>query len=108
MSSLLSSSFFQDAPYLLEPLGTGFEEEEPAVRLALLTAATKLFFKRPPECQRLLGTVLSKAAADSNQDVHDRGLLYTRRVALQIVPSLQLFFPRLFFFVSLSLCIVQQ
>lgn len=51
------------------------------MRLALLPAATKLFFKRPPECQLLLGTTLAAAAADSNQDVHDRALLYYRLAA---------------------------
>lgn len=70
----------QDAPYLLEPLAGNLEEEEVEVRLALLTAAAKLFFKRPPECQRLLGLALSKAVSDPNQDVHDRALFYTRSV----------------------------
>jgi hypothetical protein len=48
------------------------------VRLALIAAVGKLFFRRPPECQRLLGTVLAAALADQNQDVHDRALLYYR------------------------------
>lgn len=68
----------QDAPYLLEPVGTSFADEAVPVRLALLAAVGKLFFKRPPECQRLLGTVLSAAMADANQDVHDRALLCYR------------------------------
>ena len=49
------------------------------MRLALLTAALKLFFARPPECQALLGAALAAAAADANQDVRDRGLMYYRR-----------------------------
>ncbi len=68
----------QDAPYLLEPLGASFAAEAVPVRLALLAAAGKLFFARPPECQRLLGAVLAAGAADPNQDVHDRALLYYR------------------------------
>ncbi|KAK9826712.1 hypothetical protein WJX81_000377 [Elliptochloris bilobata] len=68
----------QDAPYLLERMAGEFAGERAGVRLALLTAAVRLFFKRPPECQRLLGAVLAAATADSNQDVHDRGLLYYR------------------------------
>ena len=60
-----------------------FTGEPAAVRLALLTAAARLFFKRPPECQRVLGAVLAAATADSNQDVHDRGLLYYRRADLR-------------------------
>ncbi len=68
----------QDAPYLLEPVVGTFDAEDVPVRLALLSAAAKLFFKRPPECQKLLGKALAAAAADSNQDVHDRALLYYR------------------------------
>ena len=68
----------QDAPYLLEPLASSFASEDVPVRAALLSAAGKLFFQRPPECQRLLGTVLAAAAADPNVDVHDRALLYYR------------------------------
>ena len=44
---------------MLEPLGARFEEEPAPVQLALLTAAMRLFFKRPPETQRLLGRVLA-------------------------------------------------
>lgn len=68
----------KDAPYLLEPLAEGFAEEAVPVRMALLAAVTKLFFRRPPECQKLLGIVLAAASSDSNQDVHDRALLYYR------------------------------
>lgn len=48
------------------------------MQLAMLSAAMKLFFKRPPECQQLLGGTLAAAAAESSQDVHDRALLYYR------------------------------
>ena len=68
----------QDAPYLLEPVVGTFDAEDVPVRLALLSAAAKLFFKRPPECQKLLGMALAAAAAVSNQVVHDRALLYYR------------------------------
>ena len=68
----------QDAPYLLEPFAENFAGEDPTVRLALLTAACQLFFKRPPECQKVLGAVLAAGIADSNVDVHDRALLYYR------------------------------
>jgi len=77
----ISGGGAQDAPYLLEALAGDFGGEAVRVRLALLTAAAHLFFKRPPECQRVLGAVLAAAASDGNQDVHDRGLLYYRRVA---------------------------
>ena len=68
----------QDAPYLLESAVQGFTDEEDVVQLALLAAAMKLFFKRPPECQQLLGATLAAASAESSQDVHDRALLYYR------------------------------
>lgn len=68
----------QDAPYLLEECALGFANEEDQVQLALLSAAMKLFFKRPPECQQLLGATLAAASAESSQDVHDRALLYYR------------------------------
>lgn len=68
-----------EAPYLLEPIVEGFAEEIPLVRMHLLTAVMRLFFKRPPECQKMLGSVLSKATNDaSHQDVHDRAMLYYR------------------------------
>lgn len=68
----------QDAPYLLEACAQGFANEEAQVQLAMLSAVMKLFFKRPPECQQLLGATLAAAAAEPSQDVHDRALLYYR------------------------------
>jgi len=71
--------YVQMAPYMLEPLLTHLEEEEsPSVRLELLCAACKLFFKRPPEMQKMLGAALTAGLADTHQDVHDRALLYYR------------------------------
>lgn len=91
-----------DAPYLLEPLIDGVREEgSVAVRCELLTATTKLFFKRPPEVQKMLGrlfkacldddagaatpaanTAASGAAAvggaEASALVRDRALLYYR------------------------------
>jgi hypothetical protein len=45
-------ALLQDAPYVLEGFSDNFAEEEPVVKVALLTAALKLFFKRPPECRQ--------------------------------------------------------
>lgn len=69
-----------EAPYLLEPLVDGYEEEaSAAVKLALLTCSVKLFFKRPPEVKPVLGKLLSVATSDAKQpDVRDRALLYYR------------------------------
>jgi len=74
----------QEAPYILEDFAKGYAKEEPSVRLALLTAAAKLFFKRPPECQLLLGGLLTAGVQDDNQDVHDRALLYFRLLKLDV------------------------
>eukprot|EP00271_Cylindrocystis_brebissonii_P008450 TRINITY_DN22760_c0_g1_i1.p1 TRINITY_DN22760_c0_g1~~TRINITY_DN22760_c0_g1_i1.p1 ORF type:complete len:662 (-),score=187.19 TRINITY_DN22760_c0_g1_i1:319-2133(-) len=69
----------EDAPYVLETLVQGWEEEaSPEVRLELLTAVAKLFFTRPAECQLALGAALAHGVADMHQDVHDRALLYYR------------------------------
>ncbi|MEW5316344.1 MAG: hypothetical protein WDW38_007723 [Sanguina aurantia] len=68
----------QSAPYQLEALVETFSSEAPNVRLALLTAAVQLFFKRPPETKVLLGGLLSAGIADSHTDVHDRALMYYR------------------------------
>ena len=39
----------------------------------------KLFFKRPPEMQQMLGRLLDAVISDElHQDVHDRALLYYR------------------------------
>ncbi|KAJ8608890.1 hypothetical protein CTAYLR_005297, partial [Chrysophaeum taylorii] len=69
-----------NAPYMLEPLIDGYADESaPEVKLALLTAATRLFFKRPPEMQAMLGRLFQAALDDAaNADVRDRALLYFR------------------------------
>ncbi|CAF1697050.1 hypothetical protein Bca4012_000529 [Brassica carinata] len=68
-----------DAPYILENLIENWEEEHSAeVRLHLLTAAMKCFFKRAPETQKALGIALAAGIADFHQDVHDRALFYYR------------------------------
>lgn len=68
-----------DAPYILESYVERFKDEPHQVRLELLTASMKLFFKRPPEMQPVLGPLLDEAINDfSHADVHDRALLYYR------------------------------
>lgn len=68
-----------DAPYALEELVDAWgEEQSEEVRLELLTAVPKLFFKRPPECHQMLGRVLAHGLAEIQQDLHDRALLYYR------------------------------
>jgi hypothetical protein len=71
-----------EAPYVLEPALASFEEEPDArVRLELLTAAAKLFFKRPPEMRAMLQTALQAGCLDADQDVHDRAAMYVRLLA---------------------------
>ncbi|GMH56350.1 hypothetical protein TL16_g02114 [Triparma laevis f. inornata] len=68
-----------EAPYVLEKLVDSWDENEELVKLSLLTACVKLFFKRPPEMQAILGRLLTHATNDvSSQDLHDRALLYYR------------------------------
>lgn len=68
-----------DAPYILESMIENWEEEDSAeVRLHLLTATMKCFFRRPPETQKALGAALAAGIADFHQDVHDRALFYYR------------------------------
>ncbi|RLN80183.1 hypothetical protein BBJ28_00020018 [Nothophytophthora sp. Chile5] len=73
------------APYVLEKLIDDFgDEAAPSVLLELLGATMKLFFKRPPEMQSMLGRLLQTAINDSNdQDVRDRALLYYRLLEQQ-------------------------
>ncbi|KAJ6794132.1 beta-adaptin-like protein A [Iris pallida] len=73
------SQDMNDAPYALESLIENWDDEHAAeVRLHLLTAVMKCFFKRPPETQKALGAALAAGLADSHQDVHDRALFYYR------------------------------
>lgn len=69
-----------EAPYLLEPVIDEYSElESPVMKMQLLSSSVKLFFKRPPEMQRMLGRLFSAAINDtSHQDVHDRALLLYR------------------------------
>jgi len=69
-----------DAPYMLEPLINDVGNEESVeVRCELLTATMKLFFKRSPEVQKMLGRLFKATLEGSNSAaVHDRALLYYR------------------------------
>jgi AP-4 complex subunit beta-1 len=72
--------FISEAPYALEKLIDKYDTiSEPLVKIALLTSTMKLFFKRPPEVQKMLGRLLKSATDDvSSQDLHDRALFYHR------------------------------
>lgn len=69
-----------EAPYVLEALIDDVDKEtSPIVKLELLTASMKVFFKRPPECQAMLGHLLEYCIEQEyNMDIRDRALLYYR------------------------------
>lgn len=76
-----------EAPYLLEQIIDSYDEEafSSEIKLQVLVATMKLFFQRPPEVQRMLGRLLKKAVNDnSQQDLHDRALLYYRLLCTDI------------------------
>eukprot|EP01097_Dermamoeba_algensis_P000796 TRINITY_DN1285_c0_g1_i1.p1 TRINITY_DN1285_c0_g1~~TRINITY_DN1285_c0_g1_i1.p1 ORF type:complete len:788 (+),score=179.45 TRINITY_DN1285_c0_g1_i1:96-2459(+) len=74
-----------ESPYLLEDMASSFSEEVSSVRLQMLTSTIKLFFKRPAECQPILGRLLETAVADtSDMDVHDRALFYYRLLCANV------------------------
>ena len=82
-----------EAPYMLEPIIDSYSEESSVhVKLHTLSAAMKIFFKRPPEMQLMLGRLLLKAVGDvSNQDVHDRALMYYRLLSTDVNVASRLF-----------------
>ena len=86
-----------EAPYLLETAVRAYHEEHSsaALKLQLLTATMKLFFKRPPEVHPYLGTILALAIEDTgSQDVHDRALLYYRLLSATDVNAAQRIFSK--------------
>lgn len=67
------------SPYIMEVFIDDFKNYSPSVRLEILSSACKLFFKRPPEMQDMLGRLFAVAVEDSSHaDVHDRALFYYR------------------------------
>ncbi|XP_047138346.1 AP-4 complex subunit beta-1 isoform X2 [Hydra vulgaris] len=66
------------APYNLETLVDHIEDENCLlVKLNLLTALVKLFLKRPPECQKILGKFLKYCIeSEINFDIRDRAKFY--------------------------------
>ena len=55
------------------------------MRLELLSAACKLFFRRPAEMQLMLGRLLEAAISDASfTDVHDRAMMYYRLLQFDV------------------------
>ncbi|RAL51051.1 hypothetical protein DM860_005407 [Cuscuta australis] len=69
-----------NADELLESFLESFPEEPPQVQLQLLTAAVKLFLKKPTEGpQQMIQVVLNNATVESdNPDLRDRAYIYWR------------------------------
>ena len=54
-----------NTPYVLEELVDNISEESSStVKLQLLSAVMKMFFKRPPECQEMLGRLLEHSIGE--------------------------------------------
>ena len=49
----------EEGPYLLEPMVEQWDELKHSVRMELMVCTMKMFFKRPPECQKMLGAYLN-------------------------------------------------
>ena len=71
-----------EGPYILENLVETLKKNGTKTeKLELMTAAMKLFFKRPPEAQKLLGSILNAILdpeANVDADLHDRALFFYR------------------------------
>jgi len=78
-----------EAPYILESYIDGYDMEESSeVKLEMLVAAMKLFFKKAPEVQRMLGRLLHSAINDITKvDVRDRAVLYYRLLKYDIAKA---------------------
>lgn len=70
----------EEAPYILEEMCNDSLLKRPAEFLRqFLTSSITLFFKRPPEMQRVLGRMFQLLANDfTHPDVHDQVRLYYR------------------------------
>jgi vesicle coat complex subunit len=76
------SDRIENAHDLLEEFLAKFQEDQPIVQLALLTAIVKLFIKRPATGQKLVPKVLKLSTEEmDNPDVRDRGFMYWRMLS---------------------------
>eukprot|EP00485_Elphidium_margaritaceum_P005776 CAMPEP_0202688500 /NCGR_PEP_ID=MMETSP1385-20130828/4001_1 /ASSEMBLY_ACC=CAM_ASM_000861 /TAXON_ID=933848 /ORGANISM="Elphidium margaritaceum" /LENGTH=740 /DNA_ID=CAMNT_0049343493 /DNA_START=129 /DNA_END=2348 /DNA_ORIENTATION=+ len=81
-----------EAPYILEQYIDAYDEEQSSeVKLELLSAAMKLFFKRAPEMQKMLGRLLKSAVLDTTKvDVRDRGVFYYKLLQFDVDKAAQI------------------
>jgi len=78
-----------EAPYILESYIDGYDNEDSSeVKLEMLVAAMKLFFKKAPEVQKMLGRLLHSAIGDVTKvDVRDRAVLYYRLLKYDVAKA---------------------
>ncbi|XP_006815176.1 AP-4 complex subunit beta-1-like [Saccoglossus kowalevskii] len=91
-----------DSPYILEDMIDNISEEHSnLVKLHLITATTKLFFKRPAECQDMLGKLLEHCIeVENNVEVGDRASMYYRLLHEDINKAKEI--------INSSLCTVKE
>lgn len=76
------ASRIDNADELLENFLDNFVDETSEVQLQLLTAAVKLYLKRPEDSKQLMEDVLNMSTERSdNPDLRDRGYIYWRLLA---------------------------
>jgi hypothetical protein len=76
------SDRIENAHELLEEFLETFQDDQPVVQLALLTAIVKLFIKRPGTGQKLVPKVLKLSTEEiDSPDVRDRGFMYWRMLS---------------------------
>ncbi len=67
----------EKSPYILEDFIDGsMDEVNTSIQCHLLTTTMKLFFKRPAECQEMLGRLLERSAQSQDIDLRDRSAYF--------------------------------
>jgi AP-1 complex subunit beta-1 len=73
-----------EAEKLIETFADTFIEDPDSVKLALLTAAVKLYLKKPDEGESIIQRVLKLATEEAdNPDLRDRAYIYWRMLSSQ-------------------------
>jgi vesicle coat complex subunit len=71
-----------DAEKLINNFADSFIEEHDKVRLSLLTAAVKLYLKKPDDSEEIIQRVLKLATEEAdNPDLRDRAYIYWRMLS---------------------------